>query len=333
MEQVFLYPGSGKVEIVSIVADFKKGELLVEVDGNPKTYAKKSGFLHGLSKYLDSKGLDTLGNEEGEELHWSSPPLRGTTLVFDASQPFLKSWYAKVRRYDMLKSSVAVNAKARLAAASRQEMIDNFLNADWLWVIEGWFHGSAMGLTLGKVEAGSRITPGKYTNKSYRQLLEVLDRFHKLFPQKPKAMYRLISQPKTIELKEGARETLLTALNVIQSWTDNVESAEQFYKDVYKAHPQKGKQYLIVKCYGQPLTTTKTVVQVLEWLYANLEPLHERSTDTAWVNTPVKARRNSVLQSVKSMLVRLKSNMIASQREQIVYAPKPIEVEIVKLFG
>lgn len=106
MEQVFIYPGSGKVGLTSIVADFKKGELLVEVDGNPKTYAKKSGFLHGLTKYLDSKGLNTLGDEEGEELHWSSPPLRGNALVFDASQPFLKSWYAKVRKYDMLNAAV-----------------------------------------------------------------------------------------------------------------------------------------------------------------------------------------------------------------------------------
>jgi hypothetical protein len=113
MGQVFIHPGRGKVALTSIVADFQRRELRVEVEGNAKNYAKSSGFLHGLSKYLESLGLDVLGAYEGEELRWSASPLNSNTLVFDVSGKFLNTWYSRVRRYDLL-NTTKMAAKARL---------------------------------------------------------------------------------------------------------------------------------------------------------------------------------------------------------------------------
>jgi len=126
MAQVYIYPGRGKIALTSVVADFKKRELLVKIEGNPKTCAKSSGFLHGLSRYLESLGLNVLGPKEGDEISWSDNALQGDTLVFDVSQAFLMSWYSKIRRYDLLEVQRMVasfygliKAKSRLLATAK----------------------------------------------------------------------------------------------------------------------------------------------------------------------------------------------------------------------
>lgn len=202
--------------------------------------------------------------------------------------------------------------------------IYQFINVGFIGTIDGWYFGNAMGQ---KYEVSTLSMP--WGTKAYREALVWFELLSELYPIKPKPLYRLIS-PKLIDVEVGQTLRLKTSVNVIQSWTDTSVAAEQFFKDAYKNKLSSQRSYLIVKANLGPMTTTAVVRKLLEWMLKNGDRLPELTEDPLWQN---KATAKQMLKWIASLLRRIDSKMIKSQREHIVYVPKPLKIAVAKVLA
>jgi hypothetical protein len=195
-----------------------------------------------------------------------------------------------------------------------------FISVDFIATVDGWYYGSAMGQ---RYELGGTSFSIKWGTRAYRDTIKWFEILSAVFPLKERTFYRLAS-PKKMDVKPGQIMSLKTSTNVLQSWTDKEESAVQFFKDAYSRNVSSQRSYFIVQAKLEPMTSTKVIKPLLEWMLKNEDRLPELTQDKLWKN-------RQMIKWISQVLKRLDSKMIQSQRESIVYVPKPIKVKVVNV--
>lgn len=261
-----------------------------------------------------------------------------------------------------------------LSAVSDADMIQ-FMDRKFLGLVYGWFNGGAMGaahvppkgaqasvdsvLAFGRFRKPKRnkgvrhtLGPGQkpsspgpviqwnsnWTKKHWKEWLQWLDRLHKLFPQKTRPIYRVITIPKGRKLLPdsfvGKYAKLNTARNIVQSWAETYDAAYGFHKFTSGLTMIKNSpfpQRIIVSTKAQPITSRNTIIYVLEWLKANAEKYAAQAPDEYFREMPGNPKRFA-MKGAGYIAKMLKKKLFQGQREVLVYVPKPIRVKVEAVF-